>query len=104
MRLKRTEAKQSTAPAECRGGGPGSSTLLQVCTGTSNPQSLIGNKVCQSRQGVSEGAAPHLSTGLAFLPASVSYLIGTNIFGVLASRTGRYVAWGSGKSRGMEDG
>lgn len=32
-----------------------------------------------------------LSTGLAFLPASVSYLIGINLFGVLANKMGRYV-------------
>lgn len=39
-----------------------------------------------------------LSTGLAFLPASVSYLIGTNLFGVLANKMGRYVDGGSGKN------
>lgn len=27
--------------------------------------------------------------GMAFLPASVSYLIGTNLFGVLANKMGR---------------
>ncbi|XP_024900182.1 chromaffin granule amine transporter isoform X2 [Pteropus alecto] len=32
-----------------------------------------------------------VAAGLAFLPASVSYLIGTNIFGVLASRMGRWL-------------
>lgn len=36
------------------------------------------------------------STGLAFLPASVAYLIGTNLFGVLANKMGRYVAWETG--------
>ncbi|XP_015987970.2 chromaffin granule amine transporter [Rousettus aegyptiacus] len=35
--------------------------------------------------------SPEWQLGLAFLPASVSYLIGTNIFGVLASRTGRWL-------------
>ncbi|XP_011365207.1 chromaffin granule amine transporter [Pteropus vampyrus] len=40
---------------------------------------------------VSPEVNPRLSTGLAFLPASVSYLIGTNIFGVLASRMGRWL-------------
>lgn len=29
----------------------------------------------------------------------MSYLIGTNLFGVLANKMGRYVAWGSGKSQ-----
>jgi len=29
----------------------------------------------------------------------VSYLIGTSLFGVLANKMGRYVAWGSGKSQ-----
>lgn len=41
--------------------------------------------------------APHTLTltgvccvaGIAFLPASVSYLIGTNLFGVLANKMGR---------------
>lgn len=28
--------------------------------------------------------------GVAFLPASVSYLIGTNLFGLLANKMGRY--------------
>ena len=32
---------------------------------------------------------PNLS-GMAFLPASISYLIGTNLFGVLANKMGRY--------------
>ncbi len=27
--------------------------------------------------------------GMAFLPASISYLIGTNLFGVLANKMGR---------------
>uniref|UniRef100_F7IIQ5 Solute carrier family 18 member A1 n=1 Tax=Callithrix jacchus TaxID=9483 RepID=F7IIQ5_CALJA len=31
------------------------------------------------------------SPGLAFLPASVSYLIGTNLFGVLANKMGRWL-------------
>ncbi|ELK19233.1 Chromaffin granule amine transporter [Pteropus alecto] len=35
--------------------------------------------------------SPEWQLGLAFLPASVSYLIGTNIFGVLASRMGRWL-------------
>ncbi|XP_042557728.1 chromaffin granule amine transporter isoform X2 [Dipodomys spectabilis] len=32
-----------------------------------------------------------VAAGLAFLPASVSYLIGTNLFGVLANRIGRWL-------------
>nr|XP_055156251.1 chromaffin granule amine transporter isoform X2 [Nyctereutes procyonoides] len=32
-----------------------------------------------------------VAAGLAFLPASVSYLIGTNIFGVLANKMGRWL-------------
>uniref|UniRef100_A0A2I2YAD0 Solute carrier family 18 member A1 n=1 Tax=Gorilla gorilla gorilla TaxID=9595 RepID=A0A2I2YAD0_GORGO len=32
-----------------------------------------------------------VAAGLAFLPASVSYLIGTNLFGVLANRMGRWL-------------
>ncbi|EPY84534.1 solute carrier family 18 (vesicular monoamine), member 1 [Camelus ferus] len=35
--------------------------------------------------------APEWQLGLAFLPASVSYLIGTNLFGVLANRMGRWL-------------
>lgn len=30
--------------------------------------------------------------GIAFLPASISYLIGTNIFGPLAHRIGRWLS------------
>lgn len=32
------------------------------------------------------------SAGMAFLPASISYLIGTNLFGVLANKMGRSVS------------
>uniref|UniRef100_A0A8C0R3E9 Solute carrier family 18 member A1 n=1 Tax=Canis lupus dingo TaxID=286419 RepID=A0A8C0R3E9_CANLU len=35
--------------------------------------------------------SPEWQLGLAFLPASVSYLIGTNIFGVLANKMGRWL-------------
>ncbi|XP_042557720.1 chromaffin granule amine transporter isoform X1 [Dipodomys spectabilis] len=35
--------------------------------------------------------SPEWQLGLAFLPASVSYLIGTNLFGVLANRIGRWL-------------
>uniref|UniRef100_A0A2I2Y3A9 Solute carrier family 18 member A1 n=1 Tax=Gorilla gorilla gorilla TaxID=9595 RepID=A0A2I2Y3A9_GORGO len=35
--------------------------------------------------------SPKWQLGLAFLPASVSYLIGTNLFGVLANRMGRWL-------------
>ncbi|KAJ3603500.1 hypothetical protein NHX12_028245 [Muraenolepis orangiensis] len=35
--------------------------------------------------------SPKWQLGVAFLPASVSYLIGTNIFGVLANRMGRWL-------------
>ncbi|XP_057580698.1 chromaffin granule amine transporter isoform X3 [Hippopotamus amphibius kiboko] len=35
--------------------------------------------------------APEWQLGLAFLPASVSYLIGTNLFGVLANKMGRWL-------------
>uniref|UniRef100_A0A8D1T864 Major facilitator superfamily (MFS) profile domain-containing protein n=1 Tax=Sus scrofa TaxID=9823 RepID=A0A8D1T864_PIG len=34
---------------------------------------------------------PEWHLGLAFLPASVSYLIGTNLFGVLANKMGRWL-------------
>lgn len=32
-----------------------------------------------------------ISAGMAFLPASVSYLIGTNLFGILANKMGRWL-------------
>ncbi|KAG7282361.1 hypothetical protein CRUP_029682, partial [Coryphaenoides rupestris] len=35
--------------------------------------------------------SPKWQLGMAFLPASVSYLIGTNLFGVLANRMGRWL-------------
>uniref|UniRef100_F7FNE7 Solute carrier family 18 member A1 n=1 Tax=Macaca mulatta TaxID=9544 RepID=F7FNE7_MACMU len=35
--------------------------------------------------------SPKWQLGLAFLPASVSYLIGTNLFGVLANKMGRWL-------------
>ncbi|KAI4573614.1 hypothetical protein MJT46_004854 [Ovis ammon polii x Ovis aries] len=35
--------------------------------------------------------APEWQLGLAFLPASVSYLIGTSLFGVLANKMGRWL-------------
>ncbi|XP_027820183.2 chromaffin granule amine transporter isoform X2 [Ovis aries] len=35
--------------------------------------------------------APQWQLGLAFLPASVSYLIGTSLFGVLANKMGRWL-------------
>ncbi|XP_029410410.1 chromaffin granule amine transporter isoform X3 [Nannospalax galili] len=35
--------------------------------------------------------APEWQLGLAFLPASVAYLIGTNLFGVLANKMGRWL-------------
>lgn len=37
--------------------------------------------------------ANSLERGAAFLPASISYLIGTNIFGPLAHRIGRFVLY-----------
>uniref|UniRef100_A0A672YFU3 Solute carrier family 18 member A1 n=1 Tax=Sphaeramia orbicularis TaxID=375764 RepID=A0A672YFU3_9TELE len=35
--------------------------------------------------------SPRWQLGMAFLPASVSYLIGTNLFGVLANKMGRWI-------------
>uniref|UniRef100_A0A1A7WBQ8 Solute carrier family 18 (Vesicular monoamine), member 1 n=1 Tax=Iconisemion striatum TaxID=60296 RepID=A0A1A7WBQ8_9TELE len=35
--------------------------------------------------------SPKWQLGMAFLPASVSYLIGTNLFGVLANKMGRWL-------------
>uniref|UniRef100_A0A3B4G4I0 Solute carrier family 18 member A1 n=1 Tax=Pundamilia nyererei TaxID=303518 RepID=A0A3B4G4I0_9CICH len=35
--------------------------------------------------------SPKWQLGIAFLPASVSYLIGTNLFGVLANKMGRWL-------------
>uniref|UniRef100_A0A8C0UD94 Solute carrier family 18 member A1 n=1 Tax=Cyanistes caeruleus TaxID=156563 RepID=A0A8C0UD94_CYACU len=35
--------------------------------------------------------SPQWQLGMAFLPASVSYLIGTNLFGILANRMGRWL-------------
>ncbi|XP_036306392.1 chromaffin granule amine transporter [Pipistrellus kuhlii] len=35
--------------------------------------------------------SPEWQLGLAFLPASISYLIGTNLFGVLANKMGRWL-------------
>ncbi|KAG5280457.1 hypothetical protein AALO_G00060230 [Alosa alosa] len=35
--------------------------------------------------------SPKWQLGMAFLPASISYLIGTNLFGVLANRMGRWL-------------
>ncbi|XP_027753179.1 chromaffin granule amine transporter [Empidonax traillii] len=35
--------------------------------------------------------SPQWQLGMAFLPASISYLIGTNLFGVLANRMGRWL-------------
>lgn len=32
---------------------------------------------------------PFCIPGMAFLPASISYLVGTNLFGILANRMGR---------------
>ncbi|NXM38151.1 VMAT1 protein, partial [Gymnorhina tibicen] len=37
--------------------------------------------------------SPQWQLGMAFLPASISYLIGTNLFGILANRMGRQVGW-----------
>ncbi|NWI02944.1 VMAT1 protein, partial [Tichodroma muraria] len=34
---------------------------------------------------------PQWQLGMAFLPASISYLIGTNLFGILANRMGRWL-------------
>ncbi len=36
--------------------------------------------------------APKWELGAAFLPASISYLIGTNLFGPLGHRMGRWLA------------
>lgn len=36
--------------------------------------------------------AGRLKQGVTFLPASISYLIGTNLFGPLGHRMGRYVS------------
>jgi DHA1 family solute carrier family 18 vesicular amine transporter 1/2 len=36
--------------------------------------------------------APKWQLGAAFLPASISYLIGTNLFGPLGHRMGRWLA------------
>ncbi|KFQ22571.1 Synaptic vesicular amine transporter, partial [Merops nubicus] len=35
--------------------------------------------------------SPKWQLGMAFLPASISYLIGTNLFGILANRLGRWL-------------
>ncbi|XP_042657394.1 chromaffin granule amine transporter isoform X2 [Tyto alba] len=35
--------------------------------------------------------APKWQLGMAFLPASISYLIGTNLFGILANKMGRWL-------------
>lgn len=35
--------------------------------------------------------SPKWQLGMAFLPASVSYLIGTNLFGLLANKIGRWL-------------
>ncbi|NXQ54875.1 VMAT1 protein, partial [Anthoscopus minutus] len=35
--------------------------------------------------------SPQWQLGLAFLPASISYLVGTNLFGILANRMGRWL-------------
>ncbi|NXG57330.1 VMAT1 protein, partial [Hemiprocne comata] len=35
--------------------------------------------------------SPKLQLGMAFLPASISYLIGTNLFGILANKMGRWL-------------
>ncbi|NWV05350.1 VMAT1 protein, partial [Ptilonorhynchus violaceus] len=35
--------------------------------------------------------SPQWQLGMAFLPASISYLIGTNLFGILANRMGRWL-------------
>ncbi|NXM71172.1 VMAT1 protein, partial [Serilophus lunatus] len=35
--------------------------------------------------------SPQWQLGMAFLPASISYLIGTNLFGILATRMGRWL-------------
>uniref|UniRef100_A0A8D2API6 Solute carrier family 18 member A2 n=1 Tax=Sciurus vulgaris TaxID=55149 RepID=A0A8D2API6_SCIVU len=41
---------------------------------------------------INTGVCPfHKFTGVAFLPASISYLIGTNIFGILAHKMGRWL-------------
>ncbi|KFO38146.1 Chromaffin granule amine transporter [Fukomys damarensis] len=42
--------------------------------------------------------SPEWQLGLAFLPASVSYLIGTNLFGVLANKMGRSSCEGNDSS------
>ncbi|KAB1256106.1 Chromaffin granule amine transporter [Camelus dromedarius] len=46
--------------------------------------------------------APEWQLGLAFLPASVSYLIGTNLFGVLANRMGRELYSGASEATKWE--
>lgn len=83
--------------------------LLWVCTGISNPQNhdlgslkVMGRRHCPVRHKLFQSSLSEdlcLSAGLAFLPASVSYLIGTSLFGVLANKMGQYVAWGSGRSQ-----
>ncbi|NXX32336.1 VMAT1 protein, partial [Nicator chloris] len=35
--------------------------------------------------------SPQWQLGMAFLPASISYLVGTNLFGILANRMGRWL-------------
>ncbi|KAB0392619.1 hypothetical protein E2I00_000742 [Balaenoptera physalus] len=55
--------------------------------------------MCAPEWQLGEAAVESPQESLAFLPASVSYLIGTSLFGVLANKMGRYVAWRSGKSQ-----
>lgn len=50
---------------------------------------LIAFSQCFTETSVDKITRSYFS-GVAFIPASVSYLIGTNIFGVLAHKMGRY--------------
>ena len=109
-RIKCIEAKNSLVPEGSRATGPETPVLelqrflSKACTKVVwGPGGIRGTLLSCRKLGALDSVehilrrASVFSTGLAFLPASVAYLIGTNLFGVLANKMGRYVAWETGR-------
>uniref|UniRef100_A0A3P8U593 Solute carrier family 18 member A1 n=1 Tax=Amphiprion percula TaxID=161767 RepID=A0A3P8U593_AMPPE len=78
---------------------PGVSSPTSVCLSVCSP---VGS-LCFANMGVAileptlpiwmmqTMCSPKWQLGMAFLPASISYLIGTNLFGILANKMGRWL-------------
>ncbi|NWV58875.1 VMAT1 protein, partial [Malurus elegans] len=83
---------------------PESAEATPLCTLLRDPYILVAaGALCFSNMGVAmleptlpiwmlqTMCSPQWQLGMAFLPASISYLIGTNLFGILANRMGRWL-------------